>query len=119
MELKAYEQSGNTWVNKTYSVRGGWNIAVDGEGLVLNLERDFQTGDGPDLRVYVTSQDIAEIGSRDRADRHPTAVQIGIMPRAQGEQSYLLPTENFSQYRSILIHCKAYSVVWGGFAINA
>ncbi|UJH70661.1 DM13 domain-containing protein [Ornithinimicrobium sp. INDO-MA30-4] len=75
---------------------------------MLNLESDFQTGDGPDLEVYVTSQNIADIGSRDRAESPPQRVRIGIMPRARGEQSYLLPTENFGQYNSILIYCRAH-----------
>jgi len=43
------------------------------------------------------------------------AVMIAVLKSNKGAQEYVLPSNiDINDYESLLIHCEAYSVLWGG-----
>jgi len=80
---------------------------VEEIGLVLRLE-EFQVEDGPDLHVYLTTQDPVEnISGSDL----PDAVDLGILKNLRGDQSYELPEDlDLTEYRSVVIWCVPFQV---------
>ena len=88
--------------------RGTVNLyQVQELGLVVRLE-DFEVEDGPDLHVYLTSQDPVE--NRTGIDL-PDGLDLGVLRGLTGDQNYELPEGiDLNNYRSIVIWCVPYQV---------
>lgn len=101
-----------TWVDKKYSISGGWSIEKQGDQHVIKFSDDFKTKGGPDLKVFLSPQTIEDVtGKTATLD----SIMIAILRQTSGAQEYVLPaTIDVSQFKSLLIHCEAYSVLWGG-----
>jgi len=81
----------------------------------LSFNGDFKTKGGPDLKLYLSSKSIAELKS---GDVEATSLKLGVLKSNKGAQSYIIPSDiNLSEYKSVVIHCEAFSVLWGGFDI--
>ena len=75
-------------------------IEKDGE-KILRFE-DFDTINGPDLRVYLSS----ELGNNDFID-------LGKLKATKGNINYNIPSDiDLSKYKYILIWCKPFSVLF-------
>jgi hypothetical protein len=88
--------------------RGTINLyQVQELGLVVRLE-DFEVEDGPDLHVYLTSQDPVE--NRTGIDL-PDGLDLGVLRGLTGDQNYELPEGiDLNNYKSIVIWCVPYQV---------
>ncbi|MEM9143018.1 MAG: DM13 domain-containing protein [Bacteroidota bacterium] len=106
-------QEGNQWVEKTYTITGDWKLEEKDGDLYFVLADNFKTSSGPDLKLYLLKTDMDTVGDRDSVDR--IGVFVAELDSHKGGQSYKLPSgTKISDYKSLVIHCKKYSVVWGG-----
>jgi len=106
---------GGTWVKKKYSINGGWEIIKEGGQTIIRFDSSFKTKSGPDLKVFLSKKSIAEVNGGNATQ---DAVMISVLTANAGTQDYVVPAEiNIEDFTTLLIHCEAYSVLWGGAAI--
>ena len=80
---------------------------MEDESSILNLE-DFKTTNGPDLYVYLATD-----------DRATEFVDLGKLKTSNGNQDYEIPENvDLSKYDKILIWCKAFSVLFGSAELS-
>jgi len=100
------------WVEKKYGIDGGWSIEKRGDEHVISFSDDFKTKGGPDLKVFLSPQSIEEVTGRTAT---VDSIMIDVLKNTSGSQEYVIPASiDVSQFKSVLIHCEAYSVLWGG-----
>lgn len=113
--MKIY--AADEWTPKVYNAVGRWAIGEDGNQYYFELGEDFKTSPGPDLKVYLTTTPIAQITDREPVDE--AGLFLGVLEAFSGKQRYPIPANiNLKDHQSIVIHCKAYSVVWAGVDLN-
>ena len=105
------------WTNKNYKLSGTWSLQkINGQDYFV-LENDFKTSDGPDLKVFLLEKEIDKVGENEAVDKQ--GVFLGDLKSFTGAQRYAIPKNiDLSKYHSIVIHCKKYTVVWGGVNLN-
>jgi len=110
-------EASKPFVKKRYSIKGEWSVAeVDGE-TQIRFSDDFKTKGGPDLKVFLSKTSIENLDS-ETAEQN--SFKIGVLKSKSGGQIYTLPDDiNLSNYKSVIIHCSAFSVLWGGFDLPA
>ena len=82
-------------------------ITLEDESSILSLE-DFKTTNGPDLYVYLATD-----------DRATEFVDLGKLKTSNGNQDYEIPENvDLSKYDKILIWCKAFSVLFGSAELS-
>lgn len=97
---------------KTYALKGAVTVEQRGEQTVLVFSDDFRTKKGPDLKVFLSKNAVSTAtGTNATTD----AVRLGALSSNKGAQEYVLPAGiTLSDYASVLIHCEAFSKLWGG-----
>ncbi len=111
------KQSGNTWINKDEITTGNWSIISKGNEIILIFKKNFQTPDGPDLKLYLSTIKMEDIGVNDAI--HRAGLLIDNLKAIKGKQEYNLPNKKtLSNYKSLVIHCEKYTVVWGGINLH-
>lgn len=101
------------FVKKRYTIQGSAKIETIDTQTRLVFSDDFKTKNGPDLKVYISKRSVEDLTSKDVGE---TAVRISVLKSNKGGQSYIIPAEiNLDEYESVIIHCEAYTVLWGGF----
>jgi hypothetical protein len=104
-------QSGSfTHIDKLHYADGKATIYRTTEGkLVLRLE-DFVAGNGPDLYVALSGHPMPRSNDETHASGYR---EIARLKGNQGNQNYELPSDlDLSQYHSVVIWCRAFSVVF-------
>ena len=97
---------------KTYSVKGGITVEQRGSQTVIVFSDDFRTRSGPDLKVFLSRNDVA---TSTGANATSNAVKLGVLKDNRGAQEYVLPEGvNIADFSSVLVHCEAFSKLWGG-----
>ena len=105
----------STFVKKRYKIKGTWNVVEQDGQKVIQFNDDFKTKGGPDLKLYLSSKTLSEL---DGDGVENSSIKLSVLKSNKGGQSYIIPADvNLSDYQSVLIHCEAYSVLWGGFDI--
>ena len=101
------------FVKKRYNIKGTWDI-IEVEGQkIIRFNEDFKTKGGPDLKVYLSFQSITDLNSETVS---ATSFKLSVLKSNKGRQIYIIPPDvNLADYKSVLIHCEAFSVLWGGF----
>lgn len=106
------EQISGTWINKSKAIKGGWSIEKRGDQHVISFNDKFKTKGGPDLKVFLSPQSIDNATGKNATDG---AELVAVLKSTKGAQEYVLPANiDVSNFNSLLIHCEAYSVLWGG-----
>lgn len=106
---------GGTFTKKKYAISGGWEIIKEGGQTIIRFDNSFKTKQGPDLKVFLSKKSISEVNGRNATQ---DSVMISVLSANSGTQDYVLPADiNIEDFSTILIHCEAYSVLWGGAAI--
>jgi len=101
-----------TWTQKQYKIKGGWELDTSGNNTVIRFNNKFKTKNGPDLKVFLSKKSIDSVTGRSATE---DAVLVAVLKSNKGQQEYLLPADiDINDYESLLIHCEAYSVLWGG-----
>ncbi len=104
--------AGGTWINKSYDIHGSWKIVARDDARYIVFDEDFKTRRGPDLKVYLSTRTVAEVSDRTVA---ASSIEIAPLQSRKGAQEYEIPEDlDLADYRSLLIHCKKYSHLWGG-----
>lgn len=102
-----------SFTKKRYSIRGTAQIIQTDTGSELVFDEDFKTKGGPDLKIYLSKKSLSELGNE---NVNTNSVKISVLRSNKGAQSYIIPESlNLSDYKSVLIHCEAFTVLWGGF----
>jgi len=107
--------SNGIFTKKKYKIKGSWTITqVDGKN-VLKFGDDFKTKNGPDLKIFLSKKNVADLKKN---PEFIAPINLGLIDSNKGAQEYILPDDiNLDDYESILIHCEAYNILWGGFDI--
>ncbi|MEM7728004.1 MAG: DM13 domain-containing protein [Pseudomonadota bacterium] len=97
---------------KSFSLDGSVSVERRGERTVLVFSDDFRTKRGPDLKVFLSTNSVSDAtGVNATVD----AVRLGALSSNRGGQEYILPEGvNIADYSSVLVHCEAFSKLWGG-----
>lgn len=113
--MVAQQSSQGNFTKKRYTVHGSWEIVTLNGEKIIRFSDGFKTKNGPDLKVFLSPSKLDSLGKKTDVTN---AVNIGVLKSNKGEQTYRLPEGvELSDYKSVLIHCEAYSVLWGGFDI--
>lgn len=103
------------WVEKKYNIKGQWDIVQQGDQTVIRFSDNFKTKNGPDLKIFLSKQTIAEVNGRNATQ---DSVLLGTLKSPRGGQEYILPAGiDVNDFQTVLIHCEKYSVLWGGGTI--
>jgi len=109
----AGETAEKPFVKKRYNIEGTAKIETVGNETHLILSDDFNTKNGPDLKVFLTTKPIEDLSGKDVL---PNGHKLGVLKSRKGGQTYIIPADvDLSDYKSIVIHCEAFTVLWGGF----
>jgi hypothetical protein len=81
------------------------------EGQVTLRLTDFETSDGPDLRLYlVAAPDVNDDATVESAG----FIDLGALKGNIGDQNYALPADvDLDRYRTVTIWCRRFSVNFG------
>jgi len=83
-----------------------YTISLDDGTNVLRLE-NFQSTNGPDLYVYLATDDKAS-----------DFINLGELKANQGNQNYEIPhNSDLTKYNNVLIWCKTFGVLFGSAEI--
>jgi len=106
------------FIKKRYSIKGEWSLVESEDGKAqIRFSENFKTKGGPDLKVYLSKITIDDLNSESASK---DTRSIGVLKSKSGAQIYTLPDDiNLSEYKSVIIHCEAFSVLWGGFDLPA
>lgn len=109
------QTSASDFVKKKYNIKGQWKIVEENGQTLIRFSKDFKTKSGPDLKVFLSPQAISEVTGKTATNE---AILLGKLKSNKGTQDYIIPAGvNLVGLSSVLIHCEAYSVLWGGGAI--
>ena len=102
-----------SFVKKRYSIKGSAKVEmVEGQSQLV-FSDDFKTKNGPDLKVYLSKLPIEELTAK---TVNKSSIRLSVLKSNKGAQSYSIPDDiDLNDYQSVIIHCQAYSVLWGGF----
>lgn len=114
-EVVAPDSQAKTYdfTKKRYSINGQAQILRSSNTTEITFNDDFKTRGGPDLKVYLSKKSLGELEG-ETVSNH--SLKIGVLKSKKGQQSYVLPEGiSLSDYKSVIIHCEAFGVLWGGF----
>ena len=108
--------SNHSFVKRHYSISGNATLVETETGTEIVFSDDFETRSGPDLKVYLSKLPLSQLKDKNVDEN---SLKIGVLKSKQGAQSYSLPKGvSLTEYKSVVIHCEAFSKLWGGFDIN-
>jgi len=101
-----------SFFKKKYKIRGTWSLVErDGKQLVVFSNR-FKTKNGPDLKIFLSPKSAEEVNGKNAIDG---SLLLGVLQNNKGAQEYEIPEgTDLSQYSTVLVHCEAYAILWGG-----
>ncbi len=109
-------QASGTWTKKSQPISGAWSITQTDEGVVLTLDDEFKTKKAPDLKLFLSEQELPVLTSKNATQ---DAILIAPLKSHQGAQSYLLADDiDWKKVKSLLIHCEKYAKLWGGASLQ-
>ncbi len=85
-----------------------YTIPLEDGSTVLRLE-NFQSTNGPDLFVYLSTDENAS-----------EFINLGELKANKGNQNYEIPDDvDLSKYNKVLIWCKSFSVLFGSAELSS
>ncbi len=106
------------FVKKEKSIAGSFIIRELAGRLVLELNDDFKTKSGPDLKVVFSPLPLAQTTGKNAMS--DGSVVVSLLKSTKGRQTYQLPDSiQLVNFKSLLIHCEKYDVLWGGSDLTA
>jgi len=100
------------WSKKSFAINGSWSIVHRNGSNVLVLDQNFKTKSAPDLKIFLSTNSLENLNGRNATSG---SVLISPLKSNKGAQEYIIPANiDVSQYQSLIIHCEAYSKLWGG-----
>lgn len=112
IKVNAPGYSGQTFTKKKYHIKGDWSVVQENGRTIIRFSESFKTKNGPDLKVFLSPQTVGDVTGKTALDG---AVTLGRLKSNKGTQDYIVPNGvSLANFSSVLIHCEAYSVLWGG-----
>ena len=106
---------GGSFVKKSFKINGNWKVVQENGQTIIRFSDDFKTRSGPDLKVFLSPQSIDAVNGKTAIDG---AVLLGVLQNKKGGQDYIVPEGvDLANFGSVLVHCEAYSKLWGGGAL--
>jgi len=103
------------FVKKKKSIKGNWSVVQENGQTIIRFANDFKTKNGPDLKIFLSPQTIQSVNGKTATTG---SVNLGVLKSTSGTQDYLVPAGvNLADFNSVLVHCEAYSILWGGGAL--
>lgn len=103
------------FVEKQYDIRGSWSVVEENGQTLIRFSDDFKTKKGPDLKVFLSPTAIDAVDGGNATDG---SVLLGELISTKGGQDYVLPEGvSLEDFKSVLVHCEEFSVLWGGGAL--
>lgn len=100
------------FIKKQKSIKGSWEVIQRGDQTIIKFGDDFRAKKGPDLKVFLSPQTVSDVNGKTAMNN---AVLLGELTSTKGGQEYVLPAGvDINDFESVLVHCEAYSVLWGG-----
>jgi len=100
------------FVQKSKRLKGNYKIVQENGQTIIRFSDNFKTVNGPDLKVFLSPNTIENASGQNATDG---AVLLGFVKSKKGTQDYVLPAGvTLGDFSSVLIHCEAFSVLWGG-----
>ncbi|MEM8988551.1 MAG: DM13 domain-containing protein [Pseudomonadota bacterium] len=104
-----------TWTKKSFKIQGGWSIVEKDGAYVVKLDEAFRTKNAPDLKIFLSPLSVSDLKNKNAIDG---AVFVEKLASNKGAQTYEIPAgTDLSQFQSIIIHCEAYTKLWGAATI--
>lgn len=98
------------WFKRTQKISGTWHLYDKGTYRELHFI-DFKTKKAPDLQVFLSPHFLSNTTNKNAMDG---AKPLGKLKSPKGNQVYRIPADvDLKKFRSVLIHCKKYSKLWG------
>jgi len=107
--------SSGEFIKKKKSIKGNWSIVQENGQTIIRFANDFKTKNGPDLKIFLSPQTIQAVNGKTAT---AGSVNLGVLKATSGSQDYIVPAGiNIADFNSVLVHCEAYSILWGGGAL--
>lgn len=108
----AAELPSGTFIKKKKKLKGAWEVVQRGDKTFIVFADDFRAAKGPDLKIFLSPKSVSDVNGDTAVNG---SLNIGELKATKGAQEYEVPAGvNLSDYSSVLVHCEAYSVLWGG-----
>jgi hypothetical protein len=91
-----------------HKTSGTASILSLGNGTKILRFENFRTTNGPDLFVYLSTDNVAN-----------NFVNLGSLKGNIGDQNYVLPMDvDLTSYKHVLIWCRAFSILFGSAELS-
>ncbi len=98
------------FIDRAHPTSGVASVLTDGSAQRFLRFDDFETDNGPDLNVYLTSADAAD----DDGLFDDDFIDLGNLKGNIGSQNYEIPPEvDLGQYDTVVIWCVRFAVAFG------
>ena len=112
IEQQVDHQTSGDFVRKSKRLKGSWTVEQRGDKTFIVFSDDFRAANGPDLKIFLSPKSVSGATGKNAVDG---SINIGELQKTKGTQEYEIPAGvNLSDFGSVLVHCEAYSVLWGG-----
>jgi len=100
---------------KKYKIKGTWSLVQREGKTFVKFSDDFKTKNGPDLKIFLSPKSAEDVKGKTAVEG---SLNLGVLKSNKGTQEYEIPPgTDLSQFSTILVHCEAYSILWGGGAL--
>lgn len=97
--------------SNAHETSGSANILDLGAGRRLLRLTEFETSNGPDLRIYLVAADDANDNATVKTAGF---VELGALKGNRGDQTYEIPTTvDLTRFRTVTIWCRRFNVNFG------
>lgn len=99
-----------SWTKKSYTAAGGWRIVEISGKKYVELTDEFRTQNAPDLKIFLSPKASSDLNNRNATEG---SLLVSPLSAPRGAQRYEIGADvDLSKYRSIMIHCEAFSKLW-------
>ena len=104
-----------SFFKKKYKIKGSWSLVQRDGKTFVKFSDDFKTKNGPDLKIFLSPKSAEAVTGKNAVEG---SINLGELKSKKGAQEYEIPAgTDLSQFSTVLIHCEAYAILWGGGAL--
>jgi len=109
------EAQAQSFFKKKYKIKGSWSLVQKDGKTFVAFSDDFKTKNGPDLKIFLSPKSESDVTGKNALEG---SLNLGVLKNKKGPQEYEIPAgTDLSLYSTVLIHCEAYAILWGGGAL--
>ena len=111
-EAASFTGQTGDFVRKSKRLNGSYEVIEQDGQTLIRFSDDFRAAGGPDLKAFLSPKSISDATGQNATEG---AIRLGELTKTRGGQDYVLPEGvDLADFGSVLVHCEAYSVLWGG-----